>query len=170
MIDNLFGTIEDIYFTIVSDTKSENQTVISIDHDTSNLQETLQLFNDKAYTTMYIGRDGNKYRLLKLAVQILNYIMHEDDGVFSTFEKEYIESYIGSKFSRFNKEQQDDLHDTIFSRVLIPDIIELTSKNGITLRPISMIIENITKYVQDKPQYHKPLCDVLNSLMEVSYE
>lgn len=165
MIDKLFGTIEDIYFMVVSDTKSDTQTVFEIDASTSNLQETIQLFREKAKDTMYIGKDGNKYRLLKLAVQILNYIMHEDDGIYSEDEKEYMKTYIGNKFTRLNAIEQDDLKETMVKRVSLQEIVRLTKDYEITLRPIEMLLDKIVVFVQDQPKYHLPLCTVLQTLM-----
>lgn len=168
MIDKLFGTIEDIYFMVVSDTKSETQTVIEIDEQTSNLQETLQLFKDKAKDTMYIGKDGNKYRLLKVAVQILNYVMHEDDGIYSEDEQQYMSEYIGNKFTRFTEDEQTDLRRTMLKRVSLDEIITLTKEHEITLRPIDMLLDKIVVFVKDQPKYHLPLCTVLQTLMEAS--
>lgn len=166
MIDKLFGTIEDIYFMVVSDTKSDTQTVFEIDESTSNLQETLQLFRDKARETMYIGRDGNKYRLLKVAVQILNYIMHEDDGIYSQDEQDYMSNYIGYKFTRFSDEEQKDLKETMLKRVSLQEIISFSKEHEITLRPIEMLLDKIVLFVKDQPKYHLPLCTVLQTLME----
>lgn len=166
MIDKLFGTIEDIYFTIVSDTKSETDTVILIDQETSNLNETLSIFREKAKDTMYIGKEGNKYRLLKLAVLILNYIMHEDDGIFSKYEQEYLSDYVLKKFTRFNEEEQKDLQSVLLTRASLEDILTLTKENDITLRPIDMILDSIVDYVKDQPTYHLPLCNILNALMD----
>lgn len=165
MIDKLFGTIEDIYFTIVSDTKSETDTVILIDQETSNLNETLSLFRDRAKETMYIGKDGSKYRLLKLAVLILNYIMHEDDGVFSTYEQEYLNEYITKKFTRFSLEEQEDLKSILNKRASLDDIVVLTKEHDITLRPIDMILDSIVAFVKEQPSYHLPLCNILHALM-----
>ncbi len=166
MIDKLFGTIEDIYFTIVSDTKSDNETVILIDQETSNLQETLSIFREKAKETMYIGKDGNKYRLLKLAVLILNYIMHEDDGIFSKYEQEYLSDYILKKFTRFSDDEKTDLQSVMQTRASLEDILTLTKENDITLRPIDMILDSIVEYVKEQPSYHLPLCNILNALMQ----
>lgn len=165
MIDKLFGTIEDIYFMVVSDTKSETSTVIQIDQETSNLSETLQLFKSKAQNTMYIGKHGDKYTLLKLAVLILNYIMHEDDGVFSNYEKDYLKEYIGKKFVKFNNNEQADLQKAIETRAQIQDITSLVQDYLITLRPIDMLLDKIVLYVKDQPQYHPPLCRILNALI-----
>lgn len=168
MIDKLFGALEDIYFTVITEPSSEddNTTGVVVFSNTT-LLPLIEEFKEKASGQIYLGKSGNQFKLLKLATYFLNYIMYEDDGVFSEDEKEIIKDYISSKLSRLISSEKEELNQIFSLQVSLSNIEDYIRDNELPLRSIDMILDKLIDHIDNQPRYFKPLEDIYTSLIEL---
>jgi len=167
MIDKLFGAIEDIYFTLNTDSTEEStKNALNLDANASGkLEEVILEFKEIAMQTMYVGRSGNQFRLLKLAALFLNHVMYEDDGVFSPIEQELLDTYIRTKLSRLDESEKEELYVLINKRIELIDILTFIQEEEISLRAIDMILDKIIHHLNNQEQYNIPLEHIFVSLI-----
>ncbi len=168
MIDNLFGMIEDIYFTINTDTKQDNdQLQISPVDISSTFGQVIAEFKEKASLTVYVGKSGMQYLLLKLSTIILNHLMYEDDGNFSSYEEILIREFIGTKLTRLSPTEQDDLLMVFQLRYSLKQILSFINEHEISLRAIDMLLDKIVKHIEPHSQYQAPLMQLYEQLNQI---
>jgi len=167
MIDKLFGALEDIYFTVISEPTPD-------DDESSNLQtfSNLELvplieeFKSLAKNEIYIGKSGNQFKLLKLATLFLNYIMYEDDGILSNDEKEMINSYIQSKLARLISTEKKELLEVFNIRIKLNEISQYILSHELPYRSIDMILDKLIDHTNNQPRYFQPLENLYTMLIE----
>ena len=167
MIDYLFGALEDIYFTVVTEPKSdiENSSAV-MNFSNTTLLPLIDEFKEKAQSQMYIGKSGNQFKLLKTATLFLNYMMYEDDGVFSEDEKELIQSYIKSKLSRLITSEKDELNKVFDIQATIEQLKNYIVTHELPLRSLDMILDKIIDHTNNQPRYFGPLENIYKMLLE----
>lgn len=168
MIDYLFGALEDIYFTVVTEPtgEEENSTSIVVFSNTT-LLPLIEEFKTKASTTIYKGKSGNQFKLLKIATLFLNYMMYEDDGVFSEDERELLKSYICNKLSRLISTEKDELNCVFDVHITLEELDRYIKENELPLRSIDMILDKIIDHTNNQPRYYGALENIYTMLISI---
>jgi len=166
MIDYLFGALEDIYFTVINEPTIEEENSSSvIAFSNTNLIPLVERFKELSQAQMYVGKSGNQFKLLKIATLFLNFMMYEDDGVFSDDERELMQSYIQSKLSRLITSEKDELNEVFNIQCNLMQLCEYINTHQLPLRSIDMILDKIVDHTNNQPRYYGAMEKIYNMLI-----
>jgi flagellar biosynthesis component FlhA len=167
MIDNIFGALEDIYFTVLTDTNLDSDETSTISLDSDALTKTIKAFKDIAIHQPYMAKDNIKFHLLKIATHFLNYIMHEDDGIFSLSEQELLKDYLKNKLTRLQDNEQKEILETFKIQISLQHIKDYILNNALPYRSLDMILDKIIDHMKNDERYFRPLEQIYSMLIEV---
>ena len=167
MIDTIFTAIEDIYFQVIDDSTPEGSDPASrINLSDATLSPLIEEFRERARNTPYKGATGNQFKLLKVAGFILNYIMYGDDGKISSDERDLINKFIKSRFSKLSDDERNELTIVFDNRATLWTIEEYIQSHSLPLRSLDMILETLIDQVQDENRYFLPFESIYIMLLE----